>query len=58
MNATVVQLSTSTRCIVAYHRSGKIQHLTFVRGRDAFALNDIEAQKLAVALAEKPETKE
>jgi len=48
--AQVVQLSASTRCVVAFHSSGKVQHVTFVRGREAFTLNDIEAGKLALAL--------
>ena len=48
--AAVTQLSNSTRCIVAFHGSGKVQHITFVRGREAFALDDREASKLQLAL--------
>jgi hypothetical protein len=40
--------------VVAYHRSGRVLSVTFVRGREAFALDDREAQKLTEALVEKP----
>lgn len=48
--AAVTQLSNSTRCIVAFHGSGKVQRVIFVRGREAFTLDDREAAKLQLAL--------
>jgi hypothetical protein len=57
--ASVTQLSPATRAIIAFHGSGKVLSLTFVRGREAFALDDREAQKLAdVLLAERPRVAE
>lgn len=50
--ASVTQLSPATRAVIAFHGSGKVLSLTFVRGNTAFALSDSEARRLAEALAE------
>ena len=44
--AQVHRLSPSTKAIAAYHGSGKLLSLTFIRGREAFILSDHEAEKL------------
>jgi hypothetical protein len=51
--ASVTQLSPATRAIIAFHGSGKVLSLTFVRGNTAFALSDSEARRLAEALRER-----
>jgi hypothetical protein len=51
--ASVVKLSPSTRAVLVFHGSGRLLSLHFLRGREAWTLDDREAQKLADALAER-----
>jgi hypothetical protein len=50
--AVIVDLSASTRVVIATKPSGAVHSATILRGREAFTLADNEARKLGEALAE------
>lgn len=53
--ATVAELSQSQQAVLSYQPSGKLYSLTLIRGRQAWPMSGNEADKLKVALSEKPE---
>lgn len=56
--AQVAKLSPATRAVIAYHGSGRILSLTFLRGREAWTLDDREAEKLRAVLSEQHKVEE